>query len=65
MFRVYTQLKDGRGKDEYVYIYFIKIGSLDKKRSIKCQSIYFNSDGGAFQSLVSLQSNITFKKNGD
>ena len=21
--RIYTQLKDGRGKDEYVYIYFI------------------------------------------
>ena len=42
--RVYVQLKDGRGKDEYVYFHFIEIGSGDqKKRSIKCQSIYFIS----------------------
>ena len=41
--RVYTQLKDGRGKGEYVLIYFIKIGTGDKKRSIICQSLYFIS----------------------
>ena len=39
----YTQMKDGRENDEYVYIYFIKIGSGDKKRSIICQGIYFIS----------------------
>ena len=38
--RVYTQLKDGRGEGEYVLIFFIKIGSGDKKkRSIICQSL--------------------------
>ena len=41
--RVYTQLKDGRGKDEYVYIYCINLGSGDKQRSIICQCIYFIS----------------------
>ena len=29
-FKSFAQLKDGRGKGEYVLIYFIKIGSGDK-----------------------------------
>ena len=40
---VYTQLKDGWGKDEYIYIYSINLGSGDKQRSIICQCIYFIS----------------------
>ena len=40
--RVYTQLKDEQGKNEYFNIYFIKLHSGDKKRSIKWQSMFFN-----------------------
>ena len=40
LFCVYTQLKDVQGKNEQCCIYVLKIGSGDKKRSIKCQGIH-------------------------
>ena len=37
---VYTQLKDGWGKDEYVFAFFIKIGFGDKNAPLNARAIF-------------------------